>query len=339
MKTTWSCIAASVPTAAPAVSVVRRALRHCLPLPALGGLLALLTIGLTGAVRFDAAAPQNVAIGNPAAVYCAAVMGFDYEIVTVGNGDDADDAERGICTLPGGLACDEWDFYSGLCGQDHSYCARQGQRTEVRRDGQDPFAPNYAVCVSPAGERLGSVVQLSALSSHLATACPPQVLDLQTLELTEPLWIDDESDLPSSFDWRNYQGANWMTSVKNQGWCGSCWAFSAVGVVEAHYNIIYNRPDLNLNLSEQDLLSCSGAGSCGGGHSGPALAYMQRTGVVDDGCMPYTALDLPCAKCAGWENRLILVDERAQFIPNLISLRRRLLNYGPIWVYMGISDV
>ncbi len=66
------------------------------------------------------------------------------------------------------------------------------------------------------------------------------------------------------WDWRNRHGKNWISPVKNQSSCGSCWAFAATGATEAQVNLYFNRL-LNLDLSEQDVLSCSGAGTCGGG--------------------------------------------------------------------------
>ena len=60
---------------------------------------------------------------------------------------------------------------------------------------------------------------------------------------------------PDYFDWRDNNG-NWMTSVKHQYDCGSCWAFSAVGTVEAQYNIAENNSNFDLDLSEEQLISC-----------------------------------------------------------------------------------
>jgi cathepsin C len=45
---------------------------------------------------------------------------------------------------------------------------------------------------------------------------------------------------PDSMDWRNYNGHNWMTPAKSQGSCGSCWAFAAIGVIEARLKIMDN---------------------------------------------------------------------------------------------------
>ena len=44
-----------------------------------------------------------------------------------------------------------------------------------------------------------------------------------------------------------------MTSVKNQGSCGSCWAFASTGATEGMYNITSNNPNLGLDLSEEYL--------------------------------------------------------------------------------------
>ncbi|MBW2984056.1 hypothetical protein KY361_03020, partial [Candidatus Woesearchaeota archaeon] len=149
-----------------------------------------------------------------------------------------------------------------------------------------------------------------------------------------PITQEDEKILPYYFDWRNAYGENWVTSAKNQGACSSCWAFGAVGVAEAALNI-YNRwPSLMLNLSEQDIVSCSGAGDCGsGGSDNNALAYIRDTGIVNESCFPYTASDAPCGnKCADGkqyhiQDKLTIV-EGADGVDKEAAIKA-LLKYGP----------
>lgn len=115
--------------------------------------------------------------------------------------------------------------------------------------------------------------------------------------------------LPSQFDWRNQQG-NWVTSVKQQGNCGSCWDFSAVAQVESWWKIKNNQPNGNPDLSEQFILSCSDAGNCSaGGTVGGALSVIQTTGIPPESCFPYSANDtLACSrKCPDWDQNLVTI--------------------------------
>lgn len=102
-------------------------------------------------------------------------------------------------------------------------------------------------------------------------------------------------------DWRNRNGANWVTPVRNQGQCGSCWAFGGVAAMESGTLIYGNAPNYPLNLSEQYLVSCSD-GSCNGWYADATLAFLQSDGTVDEACLPYTASDnTACSdRCDNW---------------------------------------
>ena len=70
-------------------------------------------------------------------------------------------------------------------------------------------------------------------------------------------------------DWRS-RGA--VTPPKNQGWCGSCWAFATAGYCESSL-ILNNGYKTDIDLSEQYLLECTQESDCKGGF--PAYALLQ----------------------------------------------------------------
>jgi hypothetical protein len=91
-------------------------------------------------------------------------------------------------------------------------------------------------------------------------------------------------------DWTNRHGVRWTTGIRNQAWCGSCWAFGAVATIETNTNLWFNQL-LNYDLSEQQTLSCSGAGTCKGGWPGSAASWHATNGLIAETCMPYRAID------------------------------------------------
>lgn len=132
----------------------------------------------------------------------------------------------------------------------------------------------------------------------------PQPLAMNTNEeSTEDPYVRE-------WDWRNRHGKNWMTSVKDQGYCGSCWAFAAVGTLEAYINLYYNQ-QLNLDLSEQELVSCApvmysengilktrlGEG-CIGGNFYSAYLYIKENGLVSEDDFKYVSIGGDNGDCA-----------------------------------------
>jgi len=120
--------------------------------------------------------------------------------------------------------------------------------------------------------------------------------------------------LPGNFDWRAPDGGRVaaVTAVKDQGRCGSCWAFSAVETLESAWILAGNKP---VALSTQQVVSCdSYDGGCNGGDLPSAYKYIQQAGGVStEAAYPYVsgnsgstgrcALDASTivAKMSGWE--------------------------------------
>ena len=132
--------------------------------------------------------------------------------------------------------------------------------------------------------------------------------------------------LPRHVDWRDVRGRNWVTPVRDQGPCGSCWAFSSVGTMESVIAIRANNPGLALNLSEQFVLSCS-AGGCDGWWMRPAADFLRTSGSVDEGCLPYTGEpSYSCSdRCADWSDRVWKINQW-QTVPNDVNAIKSALN-------------
>jgi len=150
-------------------------------------------------------------------------------------------------------------------------------------------------------------------NKYTLTAFPPKSDYALSLVDPDPELTVAAEDLPDSFSWKSF-GGDWTTPAKDQQSCGSCWAFGALGGMEAAINIAKDDPDFDVDLSEQYILAClSAAGSCSGGWMSEAIAYIKSTDAGSTGngingcplesCFPYQAVDyIPCDdKCPDWD--------------------------------------
>ena len=150
-------------------------------------------------------------------------------------------------------------------------------------------------------------------------------------------------DLPPRFTWDDFDGRNFITPARSQGDCGSCWAFAATGAVEALYAA---RGDLAadiLDLSEQNLLSCSGGGDCGSGYVSDAMDYYAEIGAPDESCFPYEEDDrLSCTEsCSDWESSAVRIDGWEWITyrdPVDTELLKQAIYRAPVAVHMAVYD-
>ncbi|RLF33847.1 MAG: hypothetical protein DRN07_01415, partial [Thermoplasmata archaeon] len=132
---------------------------------------------------------------------------------------------------------------------------------------------------------------------------------------------------PSLWDWRNVGGTNYMTSVKDQGSCGSCVAFGTIGAFEA---VIKIEGGPTTDLSEAHLFFCGGGTCADGWYISSALDYLKDYGTPDETCFPYHDYDMPCGDtCSDWQDRAWKIKEW-QWVTGRENIKNALVTYGPL---------
>jgi C1A family cysteine protease len=104
--------------------------------------------------------------------------------------------------------------------------------------------------------------------------------------------LEVQSEIATSVDWSTDRSV--VNPVKDQGQCGSCWAFSAVGTVESAYALAAGKLG---SYAEQQLVDCStngGSQGCNGGFNQYGISYIGSTGIASESGYPYTATDGTC---------------------------------------------
>lgn len=155
-------------------------------------------------------------------------------------------------------------------------------------------------------------------SKPMAHRNPFQVKDTANLGAAQPEW-----------DWRNQGG---VTSVKDQGQCGSCWAFAATAVVESANKI---KDGVELDLSEQFLVNCDKqSAGCDGGWYDYALDVVIAKGLLKESELPYKAVNGKCPSKTGVTkiSKYVYVSTKADEMAAWVQAN------GPVAVYFGVPD-
>ncbi len=161
--------------------------------------------------------------------------------------------------------------------------------------------------------------------------------------------LRDIKALPSSLDWRNNNGTNYISSVKDQDTCGSCWSFAACGVVEALRKINGQTACGFDDLSEQFIVSCDPNDlGCDGGYPDKVANFFMNTGAPDEACFAYaaedSALGTPCSqRCNDWSSRLRKIaswswvhNGLTPSNPGAVDTLKAALQNGPLFTTMRV---
>jgi len=150
----------------------------------------------------------------------------------------------------------------------------------------------------------------------------PETMDIETA-------VFDESVTAGSIDWRSNGGVN---AVKNQGRCGSCWAFGATaGTEHAHWRASKKL----LNLSEQQLVDCdTRSHGCNGGWHTSAWAYLQKQPQMTQSQYPYTGKDGNCKTGKG----VVSVQNWAAVGRGSVLQHKAALNQGVVSIALAAGN-
>ncbi len=150
-----------------------------------------------------------------------------------------------------------------------------------------------------------------------------------------------EEDLPSAFNWCNLGGC---TPARDQGACGSCWAFGTVGPLELNILI---REGLPQDLSEQYLVSCNtDSWGCQGGwwahdyHAWKVPPGDEGAGGVAESALPYVGADDACepphAHLRQIESWDFVADEWA--VAPAVDIKRAIYDHGPVGTAICVNS-
>ncbi|KAJ2943500.1 hypothetical protein O0L34_g16607 [Tuta absoluta] len=156
---------------------------------------------------------------------------------------------------------------------------------------------------------------------------------LPELSTIEPEKVIVRKNLPESFDWREN---NAVTPIKDQGACGSCWAFSTTGTIEGAYAMKHKQL---LSFSAQQLVACDDLDNkCRGGNMINALNYLQGAGgIQSETDYPYEAVN---GTCKFDKSKVVaqITGQKAIQFGNDDETKQALIDNGPMSIAIWASS-
>ena len=136
-------------------------------------------------------------------------------------------------------------------------------------------------------------------------------------------------------DWRGIL----TTPVKDQGYCGSCWAFSATEQIESDSMRLLGT---SYTLSPQQILSCDKSSfGCGGGYTSSAYNYVYNAGGIEqDSDYPYTSyIGIDRVGCiADYNKNVVTIESFSKIVTGEVGMASYMLSTGPLSVCVDASS-
>ena len=268
------------------------------------------------------------ALSNPSAVYCGR-MGYQYE------------AGEGVCVTGDGARLAAWDFYRGKVGAKYSFCARKGYDTVSEKVRQDSYYSEMPYCVNPSTKKKTPMFDLMA-----AEGLDVQVKDSSSAADGSIASAKVAGTFPAAFDWRSFGGHSYIGPIRDQGNCGSCYAFGAAAAAEGTYNFATGSVDASVSdYSESYIMWCLGRlpeygshffGCSGADYDYKELEALTTYGIIGEPLFPYTINDP--GSCTYWADSATKFSSWQRIASGDVNaMKNAIMTYGVIdvAVYAG----
>ncbi len=203
-----------------------------------------------------------------------------------------------------------------------------------------------------AGEAAISLLTTDKKKLRLGVTPPPHEQSLEDLEqyvkgmkqsIQQQVLQADTP--PTKYDWRNVNGENFITPIKDQKNCGSCVAFGTLATLESQWRIQNNDPNKEIDLSEAQLFFCYGYNEGRNCNNGwwPANAYedLRIKGIVDESCYSYST-GLAKQNCRGLcsdaNNRLVKITGYTDLTQKPAAIKQWIATKGPVSACFNVYE-
>lgn len=189
-----------------------------------------------------------------------------------------------------------------------------------------------------AGTRaIPNLEQVAAEQNRLAT----DLLQIERRAFAEYVLVNPKAILQiecsaglNNFSW---VARGKVTPIRDQDGCASCWAFGTTAAFEGSYAI---RNNSLVDASEQDMLNCSGVGTCSGGVAPHVYNRIVSSGIATEAGYPYTATDASCSLGPSRPYRAVTWGYVAASggIPSVAAAKAALCDHGPLSAALLATD-